>query len=456
MSKLKLTQYLYNEEEVKLSFIYSILTKQDITEVYYWLFELYYSYEEWRTGDADQLDDSIYQKQPSHQNTVFHLIWQLYYDYYYLLNPKFESYIRKKQTLWEISKRENQNNKSVECRSIEDPIFYIIKNMHMMEHNADLFIIRQIYSYTHLCQTHIVKFKRKGRPPSYLKTYDIQYHDLFYWILKKRWINICYYLKRLLNGENMDISDVYKNITRFCIDQIATKDLKEKESKEICKQTLYNVYIKTWQESKYSDLNHFILKTIYHFMNENINIVDNCHKTSSKNIYVCPLKEDIELTIKHMTLLDDIPTNKEGEILTYKILSYKRSYPLYDEIGSFNLERFNMNHSDYKKLHYYNWEYYALKSPIWKRRILKYNGKFCNETKKIIFGNDSDLENFYELYGYDFDEQSLQIQDLSLLEIKKLPSINWIYSLYGDDYDLENQDKEDILNVFKEIQELVI
>lgn len=446
MSKLKLTQYLYNEEEVKLSFIYSILTKQDIKEVYYWLFELYYSYEEWRTEEIDQTDD---------ENTVFGLIWKVYYDYYYSLNPKFESYIRKKQTLWETNKRENQNNKNIEYRGIEDPIFYIIKNMHMMEHNANLFMIRQLYSYTDLCQTHIVKFKRKGRPPTYLKEYDTQYHDLFYWIFKKKWINICYYLKRLLNKEDIDTYTVYKNITTFCINEMNINDLKEsKESKEICNQTLYNVYIKTWQENKYSDLNHFILKTIYHFMNENININDNCHKTSCKNIYVCPLKEDIELTIKHMTQFDDIPTNKEGKILTYKILSYKRIYPLYDEIGSFNLERFNMNHCEYKKLHYYNWEYYTSNIPIWKRRILKYNGKYCNKTQKVIFENDYDLENFYELYGYEFDEQSLQIQNLSLLEIKKLPSMNWVYGLYGDG--LENQDKEDILNIFKEIRELVI
>lgn len=438
MSKVKLTQYLYNEEEVKLSFIYSILTKQDITEVYYWLFELYYSNEEWRNECTDQSDDS-----------VFHLLWRIYYDYYYSLNPKFESYIRKKQTLWETNKRENKNknNENVEYRGIEDPIFYIIKNMHIMKHNADLFMIRQIYSYTDLCQTHMVKFKRKGRLPTYLKDYDKQYHDIFYWIFKKKWINICYYLKRLLNKNDTDAYDIYKNIITFCSNVII---MNNKESNE-----LNDVYDKNWECNKYSDLNHFILKTIYHFINENINIDHNYYQ-KSKNIYVCPLKEDIELTIKHMTQFDEIPTNKEGDILTYKILSYKRSYPLYDEIGSFNLERFNITHSDYKKLHYYNWEYYASKSPIWKRRILKYNGKFCNETKKIIFENDPDLEEFYKLYGYDFDEQSLQIQNLSLLEIKKLLPINWIYRLYGDG--LEKQDKEDkdILDVFKEIQELVI
>jgi hypothetical protein len=97
--------------------------------------------------------------------------------------------------------------------------------------------------------------------------------------------------------------------------------------------------------------------------------------------------------------------------------------------------------------------------PIWKRRIEQFNGKICKDSKKIEFENDEELEEFYAQYGYEFDEQSLQVQELSLLEIKKLSSVNWIYELYGEQEKDENSKTsfdKDILNVFQEIQGLTI
>ena len=41
MSKVILTRYLYIYDEVCLSFIYSLLKKQDINECYFWMFEMY-------------------------------------------------------------------------------------------------------------------------------------------------------------------------------------------------------------------------------------------------------------------------------------------------------------------------------------------------------------------------------------------------------------------------------
>jgi hypothetical protein len=271
--------------------------------------------------------------------------------------------------------------------------------------------------------------------------------------MNKKWVNICYYLKRLLNDDNINDNDsnaynVYKKIVKFCMNYLTIKSNNE---------TLYHVYVNDWEINKYSDLNHFILMTIYKIINIDTTLNLSCeNSTKNKHIYICPSNEDMESTINHMTQLNDIPTNKQGDFISYKILSYKRSYPLYDEIGSFNLERFNMSHSDYKKLHYYNWEYYASRSPIWMKRIKKHNGRVCNETKKILFENDSELEEFYELYGYDFDEQSLQIQELSLKKIEKISVVNWINSIYRSIYkpcELYKQD-EDILNVFKEMQQL--
>ena len=60
--------------------------------------------------------------------------------------------------------------------------------------------------------------------------------------------------------------------------------------------------------------------------------------------------------------------------------------------------------------HLYNWLYYASFTPIWEKRIEEYNGIIDDEKKTVLF-SDENMEEFYELYGYDVDEQSKEVQD---------------------------------------------
>ena len=76
-----LTRFLYDEQEVKLSFISAMLKQRDICECYYWASELYYS----------NID-------------IFQLLLQIYNDYYAMLNPFFEHFIIKKMNQWISSK----------------------------------------------------------------------------------------------------------------------------------------------------------------------------------------------------------------------------------------------------------------------------------------------------------------------------------------------------------------
>jgi len=57
-----------------------------------------------------------------------------------------------------------------------------------------------------------------------------------------------------------------------------------------------------------------------------------------------------------------------------------------------------------------HWVYCASFSPIWMNRVQEHNGVIDNEKQTVIFEDDDDLENFFELYGYEPDEQSVQIQ----------------------------------------------
>jgi len=56
------------------------------------------------------------------------------------------------------------------------------------------------------------------------------------------------------------------------------------------------------------------------------------------------------------------------------------------------------------------WLFYASRSPIWKSRILEYDGKIDGRKKTVEFKNDDDLEGFHDAYDYDPDEQPAHIQ----------------------------------------------
>ena len=82
MSNYILTRFLYSEDEVIFSFITSLLKKDNISESYYWAYELYYS-----------------------GTDIFSLFWKIYFDFYREHNPKFEGYIKKKNDTWKKDRR---------------------------------------------------------------------------------------------------------------------------------------------------------------------------------------------------------------------------------------------------------------------------------------------------------------------------------------------------------------
>lgn len=57
-----------------------------------------------------------------------------------------------------------------------------------------------------------------------------------------------------------------------------------------------------------------------------------------------------------------------------------------------------------------NWIFYASYCPLWKTRILENGGEINIAEKKVEFREGDDYERFYETYGFEFDEQSSQIQ----------------------------------------------
>ena len=351
----KLTRFLYNEEEVKLTLISTILRKKHIMECYYWFSELYYS----------KLD-------------VCDIIWEIYFNYYALINPKLEYYISKKI------------NEYIEKNDIA-PLLYIIRNMHSLKHDSNVFLLYQISLCDDLCQEHIYTKFPKSR---HLKIYNKKYYPLLLSIHNSNWIDICYYLNKLFD-KKIHSFDIYETIVSYFSheNKIQLLDL--------------------WKRKMYKHDFHYILRFICNLKIDNIIL-------NHKNVYISPQKEDID-EIKAIEE-EGIPLTNKGNTQIYKTLYYKRLFCIDENIGAFNLIRFNIPNY---KMENYNWEYYASFVPLWRERIKSFNGKINDESKRIIFDDDESLENFYDTYGYELDEQSKDVQDFSLLEIKKKDYTDW-------------------------------
>ena len=60
---------------------------------------------------------------------------------------------------------------------------------------------------------------------------------------------------------------------------------------------------------------------------------------------------------------------------------------------------------------YDNWLYEASLSPIWQKRIEKYGGIVCYESKTVNFDDENNEEKFYNWHNFEPDEQPLSVQE---------------------------------------------
>lgn len=353
-----LTRFLYNVQEVKLSLISSILNKRNIIECYYWFSELCES----------KID-------------ICDIIWEIYFDYYALVNPKLEYCIIKKIEEW---KKTNDLGH----------LLYIIKNMQISKHDWRVFLLRQISISDDLCQKYIYNHKRKSNE---FNSYNKKYLPLLLSIKNQEWIDVCYYLSKLLktNFDKNDRYEIYKTILNYLLDVTSVS---------------YTILEKIWYSRIDNRDFHFILKTICSLKMSSLGI--NLDSINNKKIFVNPLKEDIE----------DIKSLNDDVAPIYKTLLNKRWFKIDENIGSFELVRFYVK--DYRNENY-NWEYYASFIPLWKERIDKFQGSINHTIKRIEFIEDDCLEAFYDAYGYELDEQSKEVQECSLLDINKQDWKEW-------------------------------
>lgn len=304
---------------------------------------------------------------------VFQIIWQIYYDFYADINNNIDNYIQRKEKTWRKKRDFRQ-------------IAHIIRNLFHLKTTGTVFQLRH-YILTNGPPTSIYR----GRRPQWLTKFDKKYHNLLLSIYKKNYTNIAHHLSKLLmDSEDVDIFIV---LMKYYESEYGPCDLEGA--------------IEYWKNHFYKDKKHMLLGLIIHMMRKEYKIVEK---------FIQAKERDMDW-IEYLEL-------EAGFV--YDNLK-KRCFSIDEKMGGFELGRFIL--SNYVKEYERNWEYYANKNSMWNRRCNAFSASFNNN--EIKFPNDDKLEEFYEKYSYEPDEQPKSIREKALIYIEKITHENLYEDLFG-------------------------
>ena len=330
-----LSRLLYMKDEVEYMCLVSLLSR-DSNQAIFWFHEHYYS-----------------------EYESFVLIYNIYLLFYSWLNPQFEKYICKQDYTFEN-------------------LVKLIMNLSNLKYSFDGFIL---YNLTKNGNNTIKTYK--GRPPSFLQTFDPKYRLFLQSLYKKDWVNVSAVLK------TMDLDEALYDAIK-----------------------LYYEYI---HNIEFNDMNGY---------REYINneLADDALKYIISIIHLCEMSED-DVNVKPKQLYKIINCEQENYInylsnysQTHSefILHHKREYGVNPIIGLFDLKRYNVPDLWTRLTHH--WIYYASKTPLWNRILCDWdeNWSYDHTNKKINIKNSDEFDEAFCLYH---DEQSKAVQDLCLIEV---------------------------------------
>lgn len=353
---IQLTRYLYFKEEVMISLFISIL-HSNYEEALFWAFELFYS------GFKSELTS---------------LLWTIYYNFFYCLNPALETYL--------FIKFKDDKIKEI---TDEKHIRLFIDNFSIRKKGHDMYLFMQM----------VEEYEFDN---SYAKTYiDNPNSD----------ISILYPI-----FNNLLETNDYLVLTNLIINIIYDKHLDALFTYVI--QTLFgdnriNKHKKLYNYYSYHTLNKpdiyriVILANVFHFiyLKQNIKLSKNIYATENNN------------NTKYRNLVN---VNCEKK---YKVLPkvYIYSVDTYGYLSLFPIQRkLFKNNDEVKQIVYNNWTNYIYTTPLWIENITEFNGVINeNNNQKVLFDTDELYENFCNKYYYEFEEQSLSTQEKAIPKLVK-------------------------------------
>ena len=151
-----------------------------------------------------------------------------------------------------------------------------------------------------------------------------------------------------------------------------------------------------------------------------------CNSTIKKKFYIAYSDSEYEEFMKNQNEL--VPMDKYNNPQIRKTLEYKRLYTIDPLCSSFQLLRDNV--SDINERYYHHWEYYAYLCPLWTERFNRYDITIDNESEKVVFNDDLQLEEFYAHYGYEPDEQSGETDSKRIIHMSSHNWRSWYDSIF--------------------------
>lgn len=112
---------------------------------------------------------------------------------------------------------------------------------------------------------------------------------------------------------------------------------------------------------------------------------------------------------------------EKKQLKPYKILKEMRHFQISKYTNGFKLEREKV---DLEKIFRMNWEYYANFSPYWNKKFKFHKGKINRKTREMAFKNDNNLDDFYDMYNMEPDEQELETQEKSIKKLVNYKTID--------------------------------
>jgi hypothetical protein len=124
------------------------------------------------------------------------------------------------------------------------------------------------------------------------------------------------------------------------------------------------------------------------------------------------LKRNLHITVQQKDVVKYITIN---HIKSHELLRQTIKYPVRkNTLAIFDHEHGIYRYEQIQSLYWYDWLYYANKSPIWAERISTYGGKLNHESHSVDFDPVDSEEAFYDKYGLEPDEQPKQLQEMNI------------------------------------------
>ncbi len=305
------------------------------------------------------------------QSELVAVFWSLYYDFYYTLNPSFEKYLQTRL----------KKNLALDTDSV-NYISMIVNNFMIRPHSMDVFMLKQIVNICDFDKTDIQDYITNPE-----NNIEIMRREIITALRTKDFMMLASLILTDIKDDHID--NAFEVATNYFVTEMGLKKKVHDYNKDSSNKRV------------------LILCRILNYFTAAAN------KKMGKNLYVHVEPEEV-------VLYETISSG--ANLVPRKILPLAKMYAIdsYNYLSLFDLKR---ETQDIKTAYYYDWLYYASYSPLWRTRILKHNGVIDQKNRKVEF-DDDDIDEFYDNYGYEPDEQSTEVENKTIQDIIK--ERNWL------------------------------